>query len=168
MQKLTEEFVSQLKRGDVMAFDVASHCGYYTLGDYGTKYFPPTDKAPKKLGPDYAQHKAFRNWLIEKLSSNKIKAVAAEDVIYVPGHFMDFRKLCEFRGILFEVCQTLDIPIVTFAPKDIKKHGTGNGNANKEMMMLFAEKRYKIEVGKDDNLADAIHIYMYFIHRYKL
>lgn len=166
MQKLTEEYVAQLERKNVMAFDVASHCGYYTLGDYGTEYFPNNDKAPKKLGPDYAQHKAFREWLIKKLTTNNIKAVAAEDVIF--GHFVDFRKLCEFRGILFEVCETLDIPIVTFKPSDIKKHGTGNGNAKKEMMIEYAEKRYHIEVGKDDNLADAIHIYMYFIHRYKL
>lgn len=149
-----------------MAFDVASHCGFYTLGDYGTKYFPNNDKAPKKLGPDYAQHKAFRQWLIDMLTSHHIKAVAAEDVIF--GHFIDFRKLCEFRGILFEVCETLDIPIVVFKPSDIKKHGTGNGNATKQMMIDYAEKRYHIEVGKDDNLADAIHIYMHFIHRYKL
>ena len=166
MQKLNEEYVSQLSRSNVMAFDVASHCGFYTLGDYGTAYFPNNEKAPKKLGPDYAQHKAFRAWLIDKLTTNNIKAVAAEDVIF--GHFVDFRKLCEFRGILFEVCETLDIPIITFKPSDIKKHGTGNGNAKKEMMIEYAEKRYKIEVGKDDNLADAIHIYMYFIHRYKL
>lgn len=36
------------------------------------------------------------------------------------------------------------------------------------MMIEFAEKRYHIDVEGDDNLADAIHIYMYFIHRYKL
>ena len=166
MQQLTEEYVSQLSRSDVMACDVASHCGFYTLGDYGTKYFPNNDKAPQKLGADYAQHKAFRQWLIDMLTSHHIKAVAAEDVIF--GHFIDFRKLCEFRGILFEVCESLDIPIVVFKPSDIKKHGTGNGNATKQMMIDYAEKRYHIEVGKDDNLADAIHIYMYFIHRYKL
>lgn len=166
MQKLTQEYVSQLSRSDVMAFDVASHCGYYTLGDYGTKYFPSTEKAPKKLGPNYAQHKSFREWLMQILTEHKIKAVAAEDVIF--GHFVDFRKLCEFRGILFEVCQTLDIPIVTFKPSDIKKHGTGKGNADKKMMIECAEKRYHIDVENDDNLADALHIYMYFIHRYNL
>lgn len=166
MQKLTEEFVSQLERREVMAFDVASHCGYYTLGDYGTKYFPKTEKAPKYLGPGYAQHKAFRAWLVDILTSHGIKAVAAEDVVF--GHFIDFRKLCEFRGILLEVCETLDIPVVMFKPSDIKKHGTGNGNADKKLMIKFAEKRYHIEVDGDDNLADAIHIYMYFIHRYKL
>ena len=166
MQKLTEEYVSQLKRGDVMAFDVASHCGYYTLGDYGTVYFPNNNKAPKKLGEGYAQHKSFREWLVKILTEHNIKVVAAEDVIF--GHFIDFRKLCEFRGILFEVYETLDIPIVTFKPSDIKKHGTGKGNADKKMMIKAVEKNYHIEVGNDDNLADAIHIYMYFIHRYKL
>lgn len=166
MQKITEEFVKSLSRREVMAFDVASHCGYYTPGDYGTKYFPNNDKAPKKLGPDYAQHKNFRKWLIEILTEHKIRAVAAEDVIQ--GDFISTRKLSEFRGILFEVCQTLDIPVVTFNPTVIKKHGTGKGNADKKMMIKFAEERYHIEVGTDDNLADAIHIYMYFIHRYKL
>lgn len=158
--------MKSLSRRDVMAFDVASHCGYYTLGDYGTKYFPSNDRAPKKLGPDYAQHKNFREWLIEILTAHQIKVVAAEDVIQ--GDFISTRKLAEFRGIMFEVCETLDIPIVTFKPSDIKKHGTGKGNADKKMMIKFAEERYHIEVGNDDNLADAIHIYMYFIHRYKL
>lgn len=149
-----------------MAFDVATHCGYYTLGDYGTMHFPKTENAPKRLGPDYAQHKSFRGWLINILTEHKIKLVAAEDVVF--GHFIDFRKLCEFRGILMEVCETLDIPVVLFKPTDIKKHGTGKGTADKKMMIKYAEERYKIEVGKDDNLADAIHIYMYCIHRYKL
>ena len=166
MQKLTEEYVQQLGRKDVMAFDIASHCGYYTLGDYGTKFFPNNDKAPKYLGDQYAQHKAFRQWLIDMLTSHNIKAVEAEDVVF--GHFIDFRKLCEFRGIFLEVCETLNIPVVLFKPSDIKKHGTGKGNADKKMMIKSAEERYHIEVGDDDNLADAIHIYMYFIHRYRL
>jgi len=58
--------------------------------------------------------------------------------------------------------------LVIFKPSDTKKTGTGKGNADKKMMIEFAEKRYHIEVDGDDNLADAIHIYMYFIHRYKL
>lgn len=166
MQKLTEEYVSKIGRANVLALDVATHCGYYTLGDYGTKHFPNNESAAKKLGPDYGQHKAFRVWLIDFINSHNIKVIAAEDVVF--GHFIDFRKLCEFRGVLFEVCETLDIPIITFKPSDIKKHGTGKGNADKQMMIKFAEERYHIEVGRDDNLADAIHIYMYFIHRYKL
>lgn len=149
-----------------MALDVASHCGYYTLGDYGTQYFPNTDNAPKKYGADYGQHKAFRAWLLDMFTKHNIKVVAAEDVIF--KNFTSFRKLCELRGVMLEVCESLNIPVVLFKPCDIKKHGTGNGKADKKMMIDFAERRYKIEVGEDDNLADAIHIYMYFLHRYKL
>ena len=166
MKQITEDFISSLRRGDVAAFDIATHTGYYTLGDYGVAYFPNMGKAPKYLGPDYAQHKAFREWLVKFLTEHAIKVVAIEDVIF--GHFIDFRKLCEFRGIFFEVCETMDIPVVTVKPSDIKKHGTGSGNADKKAMIEAAEKRYHIECGGKDDLADAIHIYMYFIHRYKL
>ena len=72
------------------------------------------------------------------------------------------------REIIFEVCKTLKIPIVAFKPSDNKRHGTGNGNANKQKMIEYAEKRYHIETDNMDDLADAIHIYMYFVHRYKL
>lgn len=166
MKTITEDFIASITKGNVCAFDVASHTGYYCLGDYGVKYFPNNDKAPKKLGPDYAQHKCFRQWIWSVLVTNDIKVVAVEDVIF--GHFTDFRKLCEFRGILFEVCESLDIPIVAFKPSDIKKHGTGNGNADKAKMIAEAERRYHIDCENSDDLADAIHIFMYFCHRYKL
>ena len=165
-QTITEEYAKQLNKMNVVGFDPAAHFGFYNPKDYGVKYFPNTEKAPKKLGADYGKFKNLRAWLIEYLTSNKIKAVASEDVIF--GHFVDFRSLCMIRGVLFEVCETLNIPIITFKPADIKKHGTGNGNANKKQMIEWAEKRYHIETDNMDDLADAIHIYMYFVHRYKL
>jgi Holliday junction resolvasome RuvABC endonuclease subunit len=167
MQTITEDFIKSITRKNVAAFDVATHTGYYTNSDYGVAEFKNNNQASKKmLSEGYAQHKCFRNWIYNFLVDHDIKVVAIEDVIF--GHFMDFRKLCEFRGILFEVCETLDIPIVTFKPSDIKKHGTGNGNANKEKMIEAAEKRYHIDCEGSDDLADAIHIFMYFCHRYKL
>lgn len=166
MQQITEEYIKQLNKFNVVGFDVASHTGFYNPKNYGVKFFPNTDKAPKKLGLDYGKFKNFREWLIEYLTTNNIKAVAAEDVIFV--RMVDFRSLCMQRGILFEVCETLNIPIITFKPSDIKRHGTGSGNANKKKMIEYAEKRYHIETDEMDDLADAIHIYMYFCHRYKL
>lgn len=165
-QTITQEYLKQLNRLNVVGFDPATHFGFYCPREYGVQYFPNTDKAPKKYGEDYGKYKNLREWLIGYLTRNKIKAVAAEDVIF--AHFMDFRQLCMIRGIVFEVCETLDIPIVTFKPSDVKRHGTGNGNANKARMIEFAEKRYHIETDQLDDLADAIHIYFYFIHRYKL
>lgn len=165
-QKITEEYLKQLNRLNVVGIDPASHMGYYSPRDYGVQFFPNTDKAPKKFGEDYGKYKNLRSWFVDYLTRNKIKAVAAEDVIF--GHFMDFRQLCMIRGVIFEVCETLNIPIITFKPSDIKKHGTGDGNANKAKMIQFAERRYHIETDNLDDLADAIHIYMYFIHRYHI
>lgn len=165
-QQITEEYVKQLNRFNVLGLDVAAHCGFYMPKDYGVKYFPTTEKAPKKMGEDYGKYKNFREWLIDYITTNGIKAVAAEDVVF--AHFMDFRSLCMLRGILFEVCETLNIPIIVFKPSDIKRHGTGDGRADKAKMIEYAEKRYHIETDQLDDLADAIHIYMYFIHRYKL
>lgn len=165
-QQITEEYAQQLTKMNVAGFDPAAHFGFYNPKDYGVQYFPNTDKAPKKYGADYGKYKNLREWMVDYLTRNDIKAVASEDVIF--GHFVDFRALCMIRGVMFEVCETLNIPIITFKPSDIKKHGTGNGNASKALMIEFAEKRYHIETDQLDDLADAIHIYMYFVHRYKL
>ena len=165
MQKITQEFVKSLTRSDVLSLDIATKCGFHSIYDSGTVKFPNNDKAPKYLGEDYGQHKNFREWLVKQILDHSFKVLAIEDVIY--GHFMDFRKLCEFRGIVFEVAESFDIPIVSFKPSDIKKHATGNGNADKKKMIEYAQKRYHLDP-VDDNEADAIHIWFYFVHRYKL
>lgn len=165
-QTITQEYLKQLNRLNVVGFDPATRFGFYNPKDYGVQYFPNTGKAPKKLGESYGKYKNLREWLVDYFTRNEIKAVAAEDVIF--AHFMDFRQLCMIRGVVFEVCETMNIPIITFKPSDIKRHGTGHGNADKAKMIEFAEKRYHIETDQLDDLADAIHIYFYFIHRYNL
>ena len=109
----------------------------------------------------------FRNTLIDFITRNGIKQIVAEDVS-VNNHFTDTRKLSEFRGILFEVCDTLDLPEPAFInPMTVKKFATGDGHAKKDKMMEFCRKRWQIEPG-DDNEADAIHIFFCYIKRFKL
>lgn len=168
MQKVDKDFLATIKRHNVLSLDVAEHTGYYhTSDDYGVVHFPPTNKAPKKLGENYNQHLAFANWLKDTIMENDIKLVAAEDV-NVGKHFIALRKLSELRGVLFLVCAELDVPIITFNVTDIKKWATGNGNASKELMIEYAQKRWHIDCEANDNVADAVHIYFYLIHRYKL
>lgn len=165
-QKITDEYLEGITKLNVAGFDPATHFGFYNPKEYGVEYFPNTEKAPLKMGKDYGKYKNLREWLVSYLTRNKIKAVAMEDVIF--AHFVDFRQLCMIRGVVFEVCETLNIPIITFKPTDIKRHATGKGNANKQMMIKYAEKRYHIDTDNLDDLADAIHIYFYFIHRYDI
>lgn len=168
MQKIDQEFLATLKRHNILSLDVAEHTGYYhTSDDYGVAYFPSNNSAPKKLGKDYDQHLAFATWLRNFIKDNNIKMIVAEDV-NVGKHFMALRKLSEFRGILFLVCAEMNVPIITFNVSDIKKWATGNGNASKDLMIEYAQKRWHIDCLNNDNVADAVHIYFYLIYRYRL
>ena len=166
-QKVDEEFISKLTKRDVLAVDIAEHCGYYSVHEYGTWYFPPTEKAPKKYGSEYQQHRQFYLTLKEFITKHHIKIIAAEDV-NVGTRFMTLRKLSEFRGVLYELCAELNVPIVFFNVSNIKKWATGDGRADKKKMMEYAIKRWHIDPEGDDNVGDACHIYFYFIHRYDI
>ena len=108
----------------------------------------------------------FESWLKKTIIENDIKAVVAEDV-NVSKNFVSLRKLSELRGVLLYVCADLDIPVVFVNVTSLKKWATGNGKADKTMMMEYCEKRWHY-VCQDDNEADACHIYFYFLTRYKL
>ena len=67
-----------------------------------------------------------------------------------------------------EVCDTLNLPEPIFVnPKVIKKWATGNGNADKKMMMDFCKLRWKTTPA-DDNEADATHIFFYYVKKFNL
>ena len=125
------ESEERVTRENVLALDIATHTGYYSMHGSGTWNFTESMRRNNNK-----QHAAFRNTLIEFITQHNIKVIVAEDVS-VNNHFTDTRKLSEFRGILMEICDTLDLPEPTFInPKTVKKWATGNGNADKEMMMM--------------------------------
>lgn len=166
MQTLTEEYVASLTKWQVLSLDCAEHMGYYSCHGYGTVHFPNTEKAPKKFGPDYQQHKAFREWVKDFVKEHGIKLVVAEDV-NVGTQFMALRKLSQFQGVLYEICATLNVPLIVCNVRSLKSFATGNGNASKQMMIEYARKRWKIDP-QDDNAADAAHLFFYIIKRYNI
>lgn len=158
----TKTPTEKLDRSQVAALDIATHCGFYCLNERGTWNFTESMRRNNNK-----QHKAFRDTLIDFIQRNGIKQIVAEDVS-VNNHFTDTRKLSEFRGILFEVCDTLDLPEPHFInPMTLKKFATGNGHASKEDMVKYCKIRWQIEPG-DDNEADAIHIFFCYIKRFNL
>jgi Holliday junction resolvasome RuvABC endonuclease subunit len=109
----------------------------------------------------------FYNTVKDFILKYNIKQVVAEDV-NVNNHFTDIRKLCEFRGVLKLICSQLGLPDPKYVNvRTVKKWATGNGNADKKMMIEFCQKRWGIDP-VDDNMADATHIFKYYVRIYKL
>lgn len=158
-RKLTKPVIH---REEVLALDIATHCGYYSMHGNGTWNFTES-----KRRNDNKQHKDFRDTLLGFIREHGIRQIVAED-INVNNHFTDMRKLSEFRGILLEICDELDLPEPEFVNvATLKKWATGNGRADKVMMMRACEEKYHY-VPPDDNAADACHLYYYYCRKYRL
>ena len=151
-----------ITRDNILSLDIATHCGYYSTHEAGTWNF--TQKTGKNA---IEQHLSFYNTLKEFIQKNDIKLIVAEDV-NVKGKFVGMRKLSEFRGILFLICAQLGLPEPKFVNvSSVKKWATGDGKADKEKMIAYCIKRWNI-TPCDDNMADATHIFKYYVRKYKL
>ncbi len=161
MQTKTEK-TEQLTKEQVLGLDIATHTGYFCMAESGTWDFTESMRRNNNK-----QHAAFRNTLIEFIQKYGIRQIVAEDV-NVNRHFSDARKLSEFRGILLEICDTLDLPEPVFLNTAvIKKFATGDGHADKEKMMHYCRLRWKTNP-VDDNEADATHIFFCYVKRLHL
>ncbi|GAA6256138.1 hypothetical protein F070042J6_19900 [Bacteroides sp. f07] len=153
---------SILTREQVLALDIATHTGYFSLHEAGTWNFTES-----KRRNGNKMHGAFRTMLLAYMRRYDIRQVVAEDVA-VNRHFYDLRRLAELRGILLEVCDELDLPEPEFVnPATLKKWATGDGRATKEQMIRACKSKYGI-VPVDDNAADACHLYHYYIRKYRI
>lgn len=162
MEKYEE---NRITRQNVLGLDIATHTGYHSTHGSGTWDFTESMRRNNNK-----QHKAFRDTLMKFIQDNNIKVIVAEDVSCgrSPKEFMSSRKLSEFRGILFEICDTLDLPEPVFInPRTVKKWATGDGNASKSDMIAYCKSRWKIDP-IDDNMADATHIFMYYVRKFNL
>ena len=153
---------SLLTREQVLALDIATHTGYFSLHEAGVWNFTES-----KRRNDNKMHGAFRVMLIAFIRRYGIRRIVAEDVA-VNRHFYDLRRLSELRGILLEVCDELDLPEPEFVnPATLKKWATGDGHATKAQMIAACKNKYGI-VPVDDNAADACHLYHYYIRKYRI
>lgn len=156
------ERTAKLTKAQVLGLDIATHTGFHSVHGSGTWDF---SESMRRNGNK--QHKAFRDTLINYITEHGICQIVAEDVSAGTslGGFKSSVKLAHFHGILFEICDELNLPEpVLINPKIVKKWATGNGNADKEMMIDYCKRRWGIEPC-DDNEADATHIFMYYIRK---
>lgn len=151
-----------LSKEQILGLDIATMCGYYSTHASGAWNFYES-----KIRNDNKQHKAFRDTLIAFITEHGIRQVVAEDV-NVNNHFIDMRKLSEFRGILLEVCDELNLPEPVFLNVgSIKKFATGNGRATKLDMINACVAKYNYRPRTDDE-ADAFWVFKYYCHKYRV
>lgn len=152
----------ELSKEQIVGLDIATMCGYYSTHEAGAWNFYES-----KARNDNKQHKAFRDTLIDFITQYGIRQVVAEDV-NVNNHFTDMRKLSEFRGILLEVCDELDLPEPVFLNvASIKKFATENGRATKLDMINACVAKYNYRPRTDDE-ADAFWVFKYYCHKYRI
>jgi len=154
---------ADLKREEVLALDIAEHTGFYSTHGGGTWTFTES-----KSRNDNKKHKHFRDTLIKFIEKNNIRFVTAEDILMNKMRFRATVSLSELRGILYEVCDTMNLPEPEFInATTIKSFATGRGNAPKEEMVEACIKKYNITPVTDDH-ADAVFIFNYFCRRFKV
>lgn len=152
----------KVSRDQVLALDLGARTGYHSTHESGTWNFTES-----KRRNGNKMHGAFRTMLIAFIRCYGIRRIVVEDVV-VNQHFFDLRRLAELRGILLEICDTLDIPEPeAINPSTLKKWATGNGRATKEQMIRACEDKYRY-TPVDDNAADACHLYHYYIRKYRI
>lgn len=149
-------------RGQVLALDIATHTGYFSMHEAGTWNFTESKRRNgNKL------HGAFRTMLLAFIRRYGIRQIVAEDVC-VNRHFYDMRRLSELRGILLEVCDELDLPEPEFVNvTTLKKWATGDARATKAQMIDACKHKYGV-TPFDDNVADACHLYYYYLRKHRL
>ncbi len=153
---------SGLSRSQILSLDVATTTGYYSLHGSGTWNF--SERLARNEGK---QHKAFRDTLMGFITTHGIRRIVAEDV-NVCNHFSDVKKLSEFRGVLLEVCDELDLPEPEFVNvATLKKFAAGSGRATKGEMMAACVNHYRFTPRSHDE-ADAFLLFHYYCRKWRV
>lgn len=135
---------------NLLALDIATKTGWKTHTASGV-----WDLKPNRGESDGMRIVRFKAKLLELISIEKINIIAYERPAGM--HKSSIMVASEMIGVLKDICIQNEIHVACYSAKEIKKHATGNGNANKSLMITKAR-----ELGfnvVDDNEADAIHLY---------
>jgi Holliday junction resolvasome RuvABC endonuclease subunit len=151
---------SNVLKEQVLALDIATITGFACHVSSGV--WDLTPRRDESKGMRLIRFRAKVKELVETLG---IKLIVFERT---SGQYKNSIIVqAELHGVLKTFCEDKEIDYVAYSAKEIKKFATGNGNANKEMMIQAALLNYGKDV-QDDNEADALHIYHLTIRNLQL
>jgi len=135
---------------NILALDIATKTGWRTKTSSGV-----WDLKPNRGESEGMRVVRFKSKVKELILLEKINLVAYERPAGM--HKSSIMVASEMVGVLKDLCIEMNVELSCYSASEIKKFATGKGNASKELMIADAIK--KGFNPKDDNEADAIHLY---------
>lgn len=145
---------------NILALDQATTCGVaFQTVEMGVEYgFESWDLSKKTKESDGIKWLRFESYIEKKIKDLSIQIIAYE----LPGgqHTGAIIHSSKMIGIIERLCAKNGIEYIETSSKTIKKFATGNGNANKEMMVEAARIRLGYD-GSSHDEADALWMLFY-------
>lgn len=136
---------------EILSLDIATKTGWKTKTASGV-----WDLKPNRGESEGMRVVRFKSKVKEIISMEAITVVVYERPAGM--HKSSIMVASEMVGVLKDLCIELGVELACYSSTEIKKFATGKGNANKEAMITAAQnKGYN---PKDDNEADAIHLFL--------
>jgi Holliday junction resolvasome RuvABC endonuclease subunit len=144
----------------ILAIDPATKCGY-ALYDNGATISGVWDLGVKRYEGGGMRFIRLENHLAQILP---VDMVGFEESV---NKYADANKI--YGGIIAVIQAQCEKTKSNYGPvhwATIKRHATGKGNANKEMMIAAAHRLYPGRTIADDNEADALCLLNYLVSEY--
>lgn len=135
---------------NILALDIATKTGWRTKTSSGV-----WDLKRNRGESEGMRVVRFKSKVKELILLENINLVAYERPAGM--HKSSIMVASEMVGVLKDLCIEMNVELSCYSASEIKKFATGKGNASKELMIADAIK--KGFNPKDDNEADAIHLY---------
>lgn len=128
-------------------------CKFYYLSNM-LKILVVNKRYDGRMYPSYIKdedrYDKLSEWVLDIAKKNKVEKIYIEGYAYnATGKVFN---IAENTGCLKQKIFKAKIDFEVFAPKDIKKMATGNGNANKEKMYESFINETNIDIRKDINI----------------
>ena len=134
---------------NIFATDLALSCGWaHTRGKWGVRRLV---KRPWRH--PYAHYLDLRAWLVERIETLQINALATEGVI-ASSKFKGNGARQELLGVFKAVAAEWDLPLLVVMPSELKKYATGDGHAERPAMRAALKERFNLDLPEDEH--DAI------------
>lgn len=134
----------------ILALDIATKTGWRTATASGV-----WDLKPNRGESEGMRVVRFKSKVKEIIALEEINLISYERPAGM--HKSSIMVASQMVGVLLDLCIELNIDVACYSANEIKKFATDKGNAGKPLMIQAA-----IDLGfnpKDDNEADAIHLY---------